>query len=86
MPDSPTRTGPERRRKTRLELSEEMKAAARARAMGICECSSENCWHFRRCKARGVTFVAKRSATSVVSCSLFCRECARTAGGREARL
>lgn len=80
------REGPERRRRPRPVLSDEMKTAARARARGTCECVSDNCWHFRRCKAPAVAFVAKRSATGVVSCVLFCRECARTAGGREERL
>ncbi len=77
-----SREGPERRRKVRPVFSDEKKAAARARARGICECSNENCWHFRRCKAPGVAYVAKRSATGVLSCVLFCRECARTSGGR----
>lgn len=80
------REGPERRRKARPVLSDEMKAAARARARGICECSNPNCWHFHRCKAPGVAYLARRSATGAVSCVLFCRECARTSGGREDRL
>lgn len=80
------REGPERRRKPRPELSDEMEAAARVRARGTCECSNENCWHFHRCKAPAVAYVGKRSATGVVSCVMYCRECARTAGGQEGRL
>jgi hypothetical protein len=80
------REGRERRRTARPALSEEMKAAAHLRARGVCECSNQNCWHFRRCKAPGVAYLAQRSATGVVSCMLFCRECARTAGGRGDRL
>lgn len=76
----------ERRRAARPALRDEMKAAARSRSRGICECSNQNCWHFRQCKAPGVAYLAKRSAAGVVSCVLFCRECARTAGGREERL
>lgn len=80
------REGSERRRKPRHQLTDEMKTAARKRARGICECTSPNCWHFRQCKAPGVAFVAKRSSAGVASCVLFCRECARTSGGREERL
>jgi hypothetical protein len=81
------REGRERRRTARPNLSEEMKTAAHARARGVCECSNQNCWHFRRCKAPGVTYLAKRHpATGAVTCMLFCRECARTAGGRGVRL
>src|ERR1039457_3460349 len=80
------REGHERRRKVRPVLSDEMKAAAHSRARGICECANQNCWHFHQCKAPGIAYLAKRSATGVVSCGLFCRECARTSGGREERL
>jgi hypothetical protein len=80
------RQGRERRRAARVVLSDEMKAAARSRARGTCECSNQNCWHFHQCKAPGVAYLAKRSATGVLSCVLFCRECARTSGGREERL
>lgn len=80
------REGRERRRAARSVLSDEMKSAARSRARGTCECSNQNCWHFHQCKAPGVAFLAKRSATGVVSCVLFCRDCARTSGGREGRL
>lgn len=80
------REGRERRRTARPVLSDEMKAAARSRARGTCECANQNCWHFHQCKAPGVTYLAKRSAAGVVSCVLFCRECARTTGGREERL
>lgn len=80
------RAGRERRRTLRSELSDEMKTAARSRSMGICECTNQNCWHFHRCKAPGVTYLAKRSDSGVVSCQFFCRECARTAGGRRDRL
>jgi hypothetical protein len=78
--------GLERRRFQRPVLSPEMKAMASTRAKGICECSNQNCWHYHRCKSRGVAFLAKRSMSGAVSCSLFCRECARTAGGRGDRL
>jgi len=81
-----TREGRELRRAARPILSDEMKAAAHARAKGVCECSNQNCWHFHRCKAPGVAYLARRSATGVLSCVLFCRECARTAGGRGERL
>jgi len=80
------REGSERRRKARPALSDEMKAAARLRSRGICECSNQNCWHFRQCKAPAVAFVDKRSGAGVLSCVLFCRECARTAGGRGQQL
>ena len=78
--------GPERRRKVRPELSEAMKAAARLRSRGVCECANPNCWHFHQCKAPAVAFVARRSPVGVLSGVLFCRECARTAGGSEGRL
>src|SRR5580692_5572464 len=80
------REGPERRRKVRPELSEAMKAAARLRSRGVCECANPNCWHFHQCKAPAVAFVARRSPLGVLSGVLFCRECARTAGGSEGRL
>jgi hypothetical protein len=84
--EAKTRQGPERRRTSRKVISDEMKAAARSRSRGTCECSNENCWHFRRCKAPGVAYLSKRSASGVAMCALFCRECARTAGGRQERL
>jgi hypothetical protein len=77
------RVGSERRRKARPELTDEMQTAARLRARGVCECTNQNCWHFRKCKAASVAFMAKRS---VLSCVLYCRECARTEGGREQQL
>ena len=80
------REGRERRRTARPVMSDEMKAAARSRARGTCECSNQNCWHFHKCKAPAVAYVAKRSATRVVSCEFLCRECARTSGGRVGRL
>lgn len=80
------REGSERRRKERVALSEELKTAARLRARGICECSNQNCWHFRRCKAPGVAYMPKRSTSGALMCDLFCRECARTWGGRADRL
>jgi hypothetical protein len=80
------REGRERRRTARPVLTDEMKALAHSRSKGICECSNPNCWHFHRCKAPGVAYLAKRSGTGVLSCALFCRECARTAGGRGERL
>lgn len=80
------REGPERRRAARIVLSDELKAAARLRAKGVCECSNQNCWHFRQCEAPGVAYMARRSLGGVVSCSLYCRECARTWGGRAGRL
>lgn len=80
------REGRERRRKPRPELSDEMKATARLRSRGVCECSNQNCWHFHQCKAPAVAFMPRRSPTGVLSCLLFCRECATTAGGREGRL
>jgi hypothetical protein len=81
-----SREGRERRRTARPILSEEMKATAHSRSKGICECANQNCWHFHRCKAPGVAYLARRSAAGVLSCMLFCRECARTAGGRGERL
>jgi len=80
------REGPDRRRTARPELSERMKAAARSRAGGICECSNRNCWHFRRCNTPGVAYLDRLSATGVVWCVLFCRECALTWVGRVNRL
>ena len=76
----------ERRRTARPALSDEAKAADSRALKGACECSNQNCWHFRRCKAPGVAYVAKRSASGALSCQLFCRECARTSGGRAERL
>jgi hypothetical protein len=76
----------ERRRVARSVISDELKAAARARSRGICECSNQNCWHFRKCKAPGVAYMTKRSAKGVISCVVFCRDCARTSGGRAERL
>jgi hypothetical protein len=67
-------------------LSERMKAAARSRARGLCECSNRNCWHVRQCKSPGVAYIDRFSATGVVWCVLFCRECARTWAGRVDRL
>jgi hypothetical protein len=75
--------GRERRRRARPVLSDEMKDAARLRSRGVCECSNPNCWHFRNCKAPSVAFVAKRTPAGVLSCIMLCRECARTAAGRE---
>src|SRR5580698_9454119 len=78
-----TREGRERRRKVRPELSEAMKAAAHLRSRGVCECANQNCWHFHQCKAPSVAFLAKRTPAGVLTCIMFCRECARTAAGRE---
>src|SRR5579863_7847596 len=80
LADDATYEGAERRRMRRPALTEAMKAAAFTRAKGICECTNQNCWHFRRCKAPGLTYLGKRSASGALSCSLYCRECARATG------
>ena len=77
------REGCERRRRTRPALSDELKAAAHLRSRGVCECANQNCWHFHQCKAPSVAFLAKRTSAGVLTCIMFCRECARTAAGRE---
>jgi hypothetical protein len=77
------REGSDRRRKARPVFSEEMKASARLRSRGGCECANQSCWHFHKCKARGVAYMARVTSVGVNSCALFCRDCARTAGGRE---
>ena len=81
------RTGLERRRAPRPIFSDAAKTAARQRAGSKCECENPNCWHYKRCKASGVAYVLRRTtAEGEHLCSLFCRECAKTAARTGVRL
>jgi hypothetical protein len=59
------REGSERRRKSRPVLREDMKAHARSRSRGTCECSSQSCWHFHQCKAPGVAYLTRNTAAGL---------------------
>jgi 5-methylcytosine-specific restriction endonuclease McrA len=63
-----------------MAFSDEVQRHARRRAHGTCECTSNGCPHFGRCRLSGTEFHHKRSLESggtdeVSNCTLLCRAC-----------
>jgi hypothetical protein len=63
-----------------MAISDEIKRQDRQRAGGICECTSKNCFHYARCKAKGVELHRRQRpcagvADSAANVQFLCKTC-----------